>query len=341
MRILVVGEFTAYHHEEAFCKAFEDLGNDVSRFSTNEWVNGGTIYNKIERRLMFGPLFLLMWASFVLAILKGQYELIFFRKPMYFPRSVLRICRVLSKESLFFEYWNDDPFGPDVNREWNKYIHQTISFFDMNYVFREKNIPEFKNSGSRRTAILMPYYVKSEHWRGVKEHPKREITYIGHGEDDIRLNCFDELLLGDIDLQLAGSGYEAFSEGKKFHELLPTTYLSGEDYSNALNDSVGCLAFYSKRNNDSYTTRTFEIPAAGSVLISERTQEVQEWFKEDEEAIFFSSSEELLSKVRSLIENPTKRKKIASNGQAKLTILKAEVIDRARQITLDYEKIRD
>lgn len=340
MRILVVGEFTAYHHEEAFCRAFEDLGNEVSRFSTDGLINGRTTYNKLERRLMLGPLFILMWAIFFYKVKFGQYDLIFFRKPMYFPRFILKMSRFVSRKSLFFEYWNDDPFGPDYSREWNKYIHRTIPFFDLNYVFREKNVPEFQEAGSRKTHILFPYYVSSEHWRSIKENPERQITYIGHGEDDLRLDCFDSLLTEKLDLHLAGSGYEIFSKGRKFNKLLPTIYFSGGEYSNALNNSSGCLAFYSKRNNDKYTTRTFEIPAAGSVLISERTGEVESWFDEDEEAIFFSSSEELLLKVRDLISNPAKRNRIASNGQAKLLMLKAEVKDRACQIISDYDKIR-
>jgi spore maturation protein CgeB len=50
--------------------------------------------------------------------------------------------------------------------------------------------------------------------------------------------------------------------------------------------------------------RTFEVPGYGGVLIAERTSEQMEYFEENNEAIFFSSAEELGDKMEFLATHP-------------------------------------
>lgn len=66
-----------------------------------------------------------------------------------------------------------------------------------------------------------------------------------------------------------------------------------------------------------HTTRTFEIPACGSMLIADRTDEHREFFIEGKEAEFFSSKEELIEKVRFYWGHEDLRKKTAMNGYEK------------------------
>jgi spore maturation protein CgeB len=49
-------------------------------------------------------------------------------------------------------------------------------------------------------------------------------------------------------------------------------------------------------------------------MLAERTEDLIKFFKEDKEACFFSSNEELVKKAKWLIENPKIRKKIAKAG---------------------------
>jgi spore maturation protein CgeB len=65
---------------------------------------------------------------------------------------------------------------------------------------------------------------------------------------------------------------------------------------------------------DQHTTRTFEIPACGSLLLADRTEEHQEFFEEGQEAEFFESCEELLEKVRFYGSNESARKRVADRG---------------------------
>lgn len=68
---------------------------------------------------------------------------------------------------------------------------------------------------------------------------------------------------------------------------------------------------------DAFTTRSFEIPAAGAMLLAERTVEHQELFDEDREAVFFGSSEELRDKLGYYLRNERARLAIATAGRAR------------------------
>ncbi len=99
---------------------------------------------------------------------------------------------------------------------------------------------------------------------------------------------------------------------------LAACWQSGEIYGDAYAQaqtgsqvSIGFLRFVCP---DQHTTRTFEIPACGSMLLADRTPEHQEFFVEGKEAEFFSSADEMVEKACYYQEHPDKRHAIAQAG---------------------------
>jgi spore maturation protein CgeB len=78
------------------------------------------------------------------------------------------------------------------------------------------------------------------------------------------------------------------------------------------------LGLLCKIHPDQTTTRTFEIPASGSFLLAERTEEHESLFEDEKEAIFFNSLEDLKHKVKYYLENNFERESIAKNGHEKI-----------------------
>ena len=116
-----------------------------------------------------------------------------------------------------------------------------------------------------------------------------------------------------------GINIKIFGSNWNIHELFNYTYdikpKNGEEYFSTIAHSKICLAFLSKLNRDDYTRRNFEIPATGSLMLSERTEELTSFFKENEEAVFFSSKEEALEKIIWMLNNEKESEIIALKGR--------------------------
>jgi spore maturation protein CgeB len=101
-------------------------------------------------------------------------------------------------------------------------------------------------------------------------------------------------------------------------EVLARAWQSDEvyadDYARALTGSGIGLGFLRKVCPDQHTTRTFEIPACGSMLLADRTDEHREFFEEGKEAEFFSTVGELLEKLKFYCANDAARARIARAG---------------------------
>ena len=74
----------------------------------------------------------------------------------------------------------------------------------------------------------------------------------------------------------------------------------------------------SRKKSKYLYTRSFEIPSSGGFLLAERTDQHLAILKEGIDASYFSSREELLSKVKYYLKNEDERLKIKENGYLKI-----------------------
>ncbi len=88
----------------------------------------------------------------------------------------------------------------------------------------------------------------------------------------------------------------------------------GDDYLRALSHTKIGLGFLTKGIPETTTTRSFEIPALGTFLLAERTDDHLALFEEGKEAEFFGSKEEMKDKIQFYLAHEDIRKKIAAAG---------------------------
>jgi spore maturation protein CgeB len=120
------------------------------------------------------------------------------------------------------------------------------------------------------------------------------------------------------------------------NEVLAQAVQGGEIYADAYAWAVSGarigIGFLRRVCPDQHTTRTFEIPACGSMLLADRTDEHRELFVEGEEAEFFSSKDELIDKVRFYLDHENLRKRIATNGYNKCRKAGYSYKDRLKKV---------
>jgi spore maturation protein CgeB len=132
---------------------------------------------------------------------------------------------------------------------------------------------------------------------------KEGFVFIGHYEDQ-RAVVLEKLLQNDIKITLAGIKWNRFA---KKHQNNPNlTYLGdgvyGKDYVTTLQNAKMAWGALSKWVPELHTTRTFEIPACGTALVTERNLETQSFFKDDE-VIFYTNENDLIEKITFFMNN--------------------------------------
>jgi len=112
----------------------------------------------------------------------------------------------------------------------------------------------------------------------------------------------------------------------------------GDDYARALSGAGIGLGFLRKVCPDQHTTRTFEIPACGAMLLADRTDEHRGFFEEGREAEFFGSEAELIDKARFYATNEAARARIAAAGRARCQSGGYAYIERLRPVVGAIER---
>jgi spore maturation protein CgeB len=99
----------------------------------------------------------------------------------------------------------------------------------------------------------------------------------------------------------------------------------------ALNGAKIGLGLLTRLAPDESTTRTFEIPACGTMLLAERTSEHLQLFEEGKEAEFFSSGGEMNEKIRWYIDHDAERELVGAAGLRRASTSGYSYLERMRQ----------
>lgn len=337
---MIVGSWRSYQYEEAFSQGLAQNGLGILRFSTSCFFRGRL--GHWQSALPFpGNALVRLNRELIVQAKAERPDLVLFWRPTHILPSTLNNLRRQGIQTI--SYNNDDPFGPSTHGNvpwhhhwlWFWYL-RCLPHFNRNFFFREINCTEAMARGACHAEVLMPYFIP---WRDRpvtladedRVRYETDIVFVGHYEPDGRQNSVRALLEAGFRVKLWGGSYWSREVlGDIYERLKPIQLAEGNDYAKALCGAKICLCFLSKLNRDTYTTRCFEIPACGKVMLAERTDDLLRIFKEDEEACFFSTHEELVEKARWLLANPDIRERIAKAGLKRVWESEHDVTSRAR-----------
>jgi hypothetical protein len=315
-------------------RALQRLGHDVRGVNTVEpWLRARWLARQIERRLQFGHVVDEINRSVLKAARAFRPDLIWAEKQEFLRRDTVEALRALGACTVHF---TPDPY---FSLPWKRtrMMDTVIGAFDVLVYCKAYEEADYQGLG--RPTIYMPLgYCDEMHRPLHSDNPQWECTAGFLGGWEPRRELLLREVAGVVDLKIRGAHWEFLRDGKwtlrrhvilsqfageepfriKQDQILAAAHQGGEvygdDYARALTGARIGLGFLRKVCPDQHTTRTFEIPACGSMLLADRTAEHEGFFSEGKEAEFFSSTEELVEKVRFYGGNPDARKRIAKAG---------------------------
>ena len=262
-------------------------------------------------------------------------DFIFFYRPLLFSNNFFSSIKKYSNNIQIICYNNDNPFSKKYPSSYWQNFKSNCKHADLILSYRKSDIDEYKKISEKKIKIFEPYvtdFIINASREKVKDfNGSKKITFVGHFEDDGRLETMDYLSKNNLDINLYGpkSGWNSNILKKNIGlQFLPVMKMNYLEYVSYLSDLLIGLCFLSKLNKDVLTRRCFEYTYMGVCMVSEYNGYLANLFEENKEAIYFRNKEELLHKLNYLLNNIEYLKNIALAGQKKCHSLGVTIRDR-------------
>ncbi|MCG2659081.1 MAG: glycosyltransferase [Kiritimatiellae bacterium] len=355
MKILIAGDWHSDLHEEPVYRAFQKLGHEARRFAWHEYFrirSGGRMPNifdtvncKFQNKYMVGPRITKLNRDLIAKANEYHPDLLFIYRGTHITRDTLRAIKHSKPKTVLVGYNNDDPFSKAYS--WWKWRHflKAVPEYDLVLAYRQHNLREFEHAGAKQVRLLRSWFVPERNHpvslsAGDRARFECDVVFVGHYEPDGRLELLESIVKQGFRLRLFGPGrgyrwqgwYPWIEKSTILKHLAPIKLIQGEDYNKALCGAKVALCFLSKLNRDTYTRRCFEIPATGTFMLSEYSNDLVTLYREGVEADYFRNPDELICKLRQYLNDDQLRKKVAQAGYQRVLTDGHDVVSRMKQV---------
>jgi spore maturation protein CgeB len=312
---MLVGIGLSHHVGSFFNRALKQL--DLPHLFFDDWnyFSGlsNSVSHKIWRRIIKHPYYYRKFNyDLYLHTRKYQPDVILVTQGLYINPETLQKIKSDTK-ALLINYATDDPFNPKIS---NPDLVACIPIYDIYACTKRRIITDIKNQGCRSVVYVQFGFDPEVHYVQCPNDPfdiskySSELLFIG-GADQDRVPIMQEIITElNLNLHLYGIYWNREKSLKKYYRGFALEDVFRKAHAGT---KIG-LCLVRKANRDGHTMRSFEIPACGAFLLTDRTDEHQEIFREDRDAVFFGDVTELKEKIRFYLNHEDLRNKIAETG---------------------------
>lgn len=350
MKILIAGDWHSNIHEHAVADAFSHLGHECVAFP---WFHhfgfeskAKNFVKKIQNRLITGPLIKKINHEFVSVACSTEPDVIFIYRGTHITYDALNFLKKRFPKSVIVGYNNDDPFSQAQRSLLWRHFVNCIPLYDLVLAYRHHNMDEYFQAGAKRVELLRSWFIPELNYP-CQLSPREfdlygsELAFAGHYEPDGRDRIIERLVKEGFNLKLYGPEWTTVvARSQILKKLAPVVPVRGEEYNKALCGAKIALCFLSKLNRDTYTRRCFEIPASGTFMLSEYSDDISRMFREGLEVEFFRSEDELVTKATRYLNDDAARLAIAEAGLRRVNADGHDIVSRMKLVTGWIKEIR-
>jgi spore maturation protein CgeB len=338
MKILFLGEIGPGQTSLMRMRALARLGHEVAGVHTIQpWLKASWLQRQVQRRLGRGSVINEINRKVLQAARDFLPELVWAEKQEYLRRETLEELRALGARLVHF---TPDPYF-SLNWKRTPLMDDAMAAFDALVYCKRYEQAQYTALG--KPLIYMPLGYCDEVHRPLRSDDPKWACAVGFlgGWEPRRERLSHAIAAAGFDLKIWGGAWDFLHDGRwTLRRQVVLSQLAGadqfaihqdpliarahqgnevyaDDYARALTGALIGLGFLRKVCPDQHTTRSFEIPACGSMLLADRTDEHQAFFEEGNEAEFFDSELELLDKLGFYLKNELAHARVAAAGLAR------------------------
>lgn len=270
------------------------------------------ILRSIGWRYKFGPLINNI-DRYITSALDGDYsyDIVWIDKGVFIQP---RLIEKLRKSSGKLIHYTPDPA---FTYHRSKLFFEALPFYDYCITTKSFEIDFYRKHGVK-TIFCTQGYDPKVHRPNHTWEEKQGVVFIGHKEEE-REYLVAKLVELNIKMTIAGNHWQSFADKRKHKTNLiyKGKGIFGDDYARELSGALMGLGLLSKWVPELHTTRTFEIPACRTALVTEHNPEIGLIFSDDE-VIFYDDVDEAVKKVEYYIRKREKLQPITERGYKKV-----------------------
>jgi glycosyltransferase involved in cell wall biosynthesis len=241
-------------------------------------------------------------------------------------------------------------FYPDVSMtSHSKYLRANIPSYDIVFTTKTFGIKDLQYAFNVNCAHFIPHGFDPDIHRrlDISEKDKKffacDVSFIGtYSPKKEKYLSFLKQQCPNVDLKIWGEQWYK-ATAPELEGCIQNTGVMGDLYAIAIQCSKINLGILSEQvkgssSGDLITSRTFHIPGSSGFLLHEKNEESVLYFREDEEAGFFTDEQDLVLQVRTYLADDALRARIQQAGYNRA--LKEHSLDaRAIELVAKFKSI--
>lgn len=241
------------------------------------------------------------------------YDVVLILKGNEIYPSTLQMMRRMNPNTKLVSWSLDDMFAKH-NR--SMYYTWGLKYYDLVVTTKSYNLNELPKLGAKKILFLNNAYIRGFHDAFHVPHKlKKGVVFVGTAEDN-RISFIEFAGQHELPITVYGSGWEKFKykfEKYKSISIIPQN-LTGEEYPKKISSAKIAISFLRKKNRDLQNSRSIEIPACATAMLSEFSDELCKLFDENENVMLFRNKDDFVSKLKKLLSDDALTNKIGQNG---------------------------
>jgi spore maturation protein CgeB len=322
-KVLVIGPSDDGALGESYSRAFERLGMEVFRFDSEQALRRASRFsgNRILRRALRSSLWNAVNREAVEIAERVCPALIFAVKCSFFHSETVRLIR----KSLGVPFVNHYPDHPYIGIRWHpkeasalrRDLIEVLRQYSIVWMWERSLVERLRGDGVE--AKYLPFAVDpdlsrpqtvAEGWYCDACHLNHEVGFVA---TYTRFRCAEVAAIRKHTIAIWGNNWpRKWTTLMGQHRAHPAIWGSavGDIYARA----AVSLNVLNAENLGGPNMRTFEVPGSGGVMLARYSAEQEEFFPENEAAVYYRSPAELDDKIALLLADPELRARIRQNG---------------------------